>query len=171
MNILIFYFIAFLLIASSIYVVCSSQPVNAGLSLILSFFLTAVFYIILHQEFIAAIQVLIYAGAIMVLFLFIVMLLGLGAQEKVIRWHFSSFVVVILVIALAIPLVITGIYWNNENVPKGEYTLANILEKGSIELFSNTLFYQYILAFEFIAILLLVAAVGAFILGKDIKKI
>ena len=167
----IIYFVAFLLVISSIYVVCSSQPVNAGLSLILSFFFTAVIYIILHQEFIAAIQVLIYAGAIMVLFLFIVMLLGLGKQTIVIRGEYSFIISVVLVIALALPLVITGLKWNNEKIKKGDYTVAAILEKGSIELFSETLFYQYILAFEFIAILLLVAAIGAFILGKDTKKV
>ena len=52
------------------------------------------------------------------------------------------------------------------SIPKGDYTQEQILEKGSVELFSQALFHKYILAFEFISLLLLVAAVGAFVLGK-----
>lgn len=162
-----FYIIAFLLIVSNIYVVCSSSPVNAGLALIFSFFLTAVLYILLSQEFIAAVQVLIYAGAIMVLFLFIVMLLNLGKQKKAIRWNFVSLASILLALALALPLVKVGLSWDWSKIAKGNYTVEAILERSSIELLSETLFYQYILAFEFIAVLLLVAAIGAFILGKE----
>jgi NADH-quinone oxidoreductase subunit J len=165
----VFYLVAILLIASSLYVVCSSQPVRAGLSLVLSFFLTAILYILLDQEFIAAIQVLIYAGAILVLFLFIVMLLNLGKQEKVVRWNKVSLLGAFLAIALAVPLFKAALEWDSSNIAKGNYTKEAILEVGSIELFSEALFYQYILAFEFIAVLLLVAAIGAFMLGKDKK--
>ena len=163
--------LSFLLIISSLYVILSSYPVNASLALIFNLFLTAILYIILNQEFIAAIQVLVYAGAIIVLFLFIVMLLNLGKQEKTLQWSFSSLLSVFLCIALALPLVFVGLTWDSDRIVKGNYTKEAIEKVGSIELFSETLFYQYILAFEFISILLLVAAIGTFVLGKDEKPL
>lgn len=163
---IVFYLIASLLIASCFYAIFTSSPINAGLALIVSFFLTAIIYVILNQEFIAAIQVLVYAGAIMVLFLFIMMLLNLGKQEKIIRWNLKFVVSLIIVAAFAFKLISVFVYWDNQNIPKGDYSREQILEKGSIELFSQVLFYKYILAFEFISLLLLVAAVGAFVLGK-----
>ena len=72
----------------------------------------------------------------------------------------------IIVAAFAFKLISVFVYWDNQNIPKGDYSREQILEKGSIELFSQVLFYKYILAFEFISLLLLVAAVGAFVLGK-----
>ena len=163
---IVFYLIASLLIASCFYAIFTSSPINAGLALIVSFFLTAIIYVILNQEFIAAIQVLVYAGAIMVLFLFIMMLLNLGKQEKIIRWNLKFVVSLIIVAAFAFKLISVFVYWDNQNIPKGDYSREQILEKGSIELFSQVLFYKYILAFEFISLLLLVAAVGTFVLGK-----
>ncbi len=163
---IIFYLIAALLITSCLYAIFTSSPVNAGLALIFAFFLTAIIYVILNQEFIAAIQVLVYAGAIMVLFLFIMMLLNLGRQEKLIQWNFKLAASIIIVVAFGFKLISVFIYWDNQDVPKGNYSLEQISEKGSIELFSQILFYKYILAFEFISLLLLVAAVGAFVLGK-----
>ena len=160
-----------LLILTSLYVILSSYPVNAGLALILSLFLTAILYVILNQEFIAAIQVLVYAGAIIVLFLFIVMLLNLGKQEKALKWNPSSFLSIFLSFALAVPLIFVGLTWDSSLVVKGGYTKEAIEKVGSIELFSETLFYQYILAFEFSSILLLVAAIGTFVLGKDEKPV
>ncbi len=162
----IFYLIASLLVSSCLYAIFSSSPVNAGLALIISFFLTAIIYVILNQEFIAAIQVLVYAGAIMVLFLFIMMLLNLGKQEKLVKWNLKLWVSLIVVTAFGFKLISIFVYWNHQGIPKGDYTQEQILEKGSVELFSQALFHKYILAFEFISLLLLVAAVGAFVLGK-----
>ena len=102
---IVFYLIASLLIASCFYAIFTSSPINAGLALIVSFFLTAIIYVILNQEFIAAIQVLVYAGAIMVLFLFIMMLLNLGKQEKIIRWNLKFVVSLIIVAAFAFKLI------------------------------------------------------------------
>ena len=76
----------------------------------------------------------------------------------------------IVVTAFGFKLISIFIYWNNQGIPKGDYTQEQILEKGSIELFSQALFHKYILAFEFISLLLLVAAVGAFVLGKKTLK-
>ncbi len=139
--------------------------------MIFSFFLTAFIYILLSQEFIAVIQVLVYAGAIMVLFIFIIMLLNLGKQEKIARWNTACLAGLLLVIALAVAIIKVVLNWDYSKVAKGSYTSKLILEKGSIELLSETLFHEYILAFEFIAILLLVAAIGAFMLVKEKKKI
>ena len=114
---IVFYLIASLLIASCFYAIFTSSPINAGLALIVSFFLTAIIYVILNQEFIAAIQVLVYAGAIMVLFLFIMMLLNLGKQEKIIRWNLKFVVSLIIVAAFAFKLISVFVYYNQNKKP------------------------------------------------------
>ena len=164
---IILYSLFVLLISSSIFVVFSSNAISAGLALIASFFITAIIYVMLNQEFIAVIQVLVYAGAIVVLFLFIIMLLNLGKQKKVIEWKNLQFWVS-LACAFAFFFKIFSILssWSGSQLKKGNYTAEQIIQKGSLELFSEVLFYKYLLAFEFIAITLLVSVIGAFILVR-----
>src|SRR5437588_5728507 len=78
---LLFWLLAATSVGSAILVVANKNPVRSALFLVVNFFVLAVFYLTLSAQFIAAVQVIVYAGAIMVLFLFVIMLLNLGAPE------------------------------------------------------------------------------------------
>src|SRR3989304_2928418 len=80
-NIAVFYIFGSLALASALLIVCVKNPVSSAMALVLTLFSTAVLFLNLHAPFIAAIQVLVYAGAIMVLFLFVIMLLNLSPEE------------------------------------------------------------------------------------------
>ena len=82
MEILFFYLIATVAVASGILVVACRNPINSALSLVMTFFCLAIFYVMLYAPFMAAIQVLVYAGAIMVLIIFVIMLLNLGEEAR-----------------------------------------------------------------------------------------
>lgn len=166
---LLFYLISLLLISCCLFVVFTTKPVTAILSLIGCFFLTAILYIILNQEFIAVIQVLVYAGAIVVLFIFVIMLLNLGKQEQKLNWkNLNVWVSSIFIFALCFKIIsiILSVKGDGLNLKQGVYTEELISQKGSIELFSEALFYEYILAFEFISLLLLVSVIAVLVLGK-----
>src|SRR5437016_12292449 len=81
MALFFFWVLAIISVASALLVVANKNPVRSALALVVNFFVLSVFYLTLSAQFIAAVQVIVYAGAIMVLFLFVIMLLNLGAPE------------------------------------------------------------------------------------------
>src|ERR1041384_8288390 len=81
-DLLFFWILAAISVASAVLVVANRNPVRSALFLVVNFFVLAVFYLTLSAQFIAAVQVIVYAGAIMVLFLFVIMLLNLGAADQ-----------------------------------------------------------------------------------------
>ena len=121
----------------------------------------------LNAEFLAVIQVLVYAGAIMVLFLFVLMLLSskvIADQNK----NISISKILAVFLSLGIFIKISSLFiGDNLNLgPKGSYPIEVIQETGSIALIGKLLFTEYILSFEIIAILLLVAVIGAVVIAK-----
>ena len=162
-----FYIFAFLTIASALSVLLLRSPVYCALSLVACFFFLAVIFILLNQEFVAAIQVLIYAGAIMVLFLFVIMLLHLKVQGPLkLTLTFPK----ILGLGLATGLMAQLIGLFNSPAaqlgPKDIYDAAYIAEEGSVEIVGSLLFSEYVLPFEVISVLLMVAEMGAVVLAK-----
>src|ERR671939_698922 len=103
----IFWILAAISIGSAILVVANRNPVRSALFLVVNFFVLAVFYITLSAQFIAAVQVIVYAGAIMVLFLFVIMLLNLGAPEAL-RESGGLQVPVALALAVVMLATLTG---------------------------------------------------------------
>src|ERR1041385_9016390 len=81
-DLLFFWILAAISVASAVLVVANRNPVRSALFLVVNFFVLSVFYLTLSAQFIAAVQVIVYAGAIMVLFLFVIMLLNLGAPDQ-----------------------------------------------------------------------------------------
>ena len=123
--------------------------------------------LMLNAEFVAVIQVLIYAGAIMVLFLFVLMLLSSRDTEMSSnKWTAGKILAGLL--SLGIFVQIANLFTGNELKlgPKGEYPIEVVEEIGSIALIGRLLFTDYILSFEIIAILLLVAVIGAVVIAK-----
>ena len=149
-------------VASAILFVTRKSPVAAALWLVNAMFSLAAMYIMLDAQFVGAVQVLVYAGAIMVVFLFVVMLLNLGHadpagdfRDKKIRLGAAAVAVVMLGELLAL---------TSGKVP--EVPPSDVPEPNAIAPVAQVLFTEHLLAFELTSVLLLVAIVGAVALAK-----
>jgi NADH-quinone oxidoreductase subunit J len=164
-----FYLFGVIALASALAFVTRKSPVAAALWLVNVMFALAALYVMLDAHFIAAIQVLVYAGAIMVVFLFVIMLLNLGHPSEIAdaRGKWGKLAAGVLgLILLAEIAVISGTRVRPEWViPRGEMDRL-LAEKGAIGVVADPLFTRYLLAFELTSILLLIAIVGAVALGR-----
>ena len=163
----IFYIFAALSVFGALGVLFLKNPIHCALSLVGTFFCLGSIYVMLNAEFVAVIQVLIYAGAIMVLFLFVLMLLSSRDTEMSSnKWTVGKILAGLL--SLGIFVQIAYLFTGNELKlgTKGEYPIEVVEEIGSIALIGRLLFTDYILSFEIIVILLLVAVIGAVVIAK-----
>jgi NADH-quinone oxidoreductase subunit J len=159
-----FYLVALVAVVSGFLVIRCKNPVNSALALVNTFFCLAIFYVMLDAPFMAAIQIMVYAGAIMVLIIFVIMLLNLGT-ETVKRYMHS------LAGAGGVAAVLLGltIFFVGHGAPtgvKGNITAQTVKTVGHTELIGQALFTRYLLPFEITSILLLVAIIGAVVLAK-----
>jgi len=164
-----FYLFGLIAIASSIAFVTRKSPVAAALWLVNTMFSLAALYAMLDAHFIAAIQVLVYAGAIMVVFLFVVMLLNLGHPSEIAdaRGKWGKLAAALLGIALlAQVMALTGKRLPEPFTPGGDFDPDMVRELGAVGSVAQPLFNEYLLAFELTSILLLVAIVGAVVIGR-----
>ncbi|MBI5098581.1 MAG: NADH-quinone oxidoreductase subunit J [Nitrospirae bacterium] len=149
----------------SLLVVTRRNPVHSVLWMLVLFIHIAALYLFLNAEFIAAIQIIIYAGAILVLFLFVIMLLNLRKEETEKRfqkqWLYSIAISVLFVFFLVL---IVG----NITVipPPGPYTADVIKSEGHIMTVGKVLYSEFLLPFEIASLILLVAIIGAVVLAK-----
>jgi NADH-quinone oxidoreductase subunit J len=160
----LFYFLAIISVGSALMMVTRRNPVIAALYLILNFFALGGLYLTLRAQFIAFIQILVYAGAIMVLFLFVIMLLNLGdikgLGEKI---SYRKIVGVGLSFGLLMELIyIFG--FARASLPPTQFEKS--VDIGTVEYIGRELFTTFLFPFEVTSILLLAAIVGAVILAK-----
>jgi NADH-quinone oxidoreductase subunit J len=159
-----FIVLAPLSVVSALGMVLSRNAVYSALLLVVNFFCLAGFYVLLEAQFVAAVQVIVYAGAIMVLFLFVLMLLGVESQESVretIRGQRPAAVLLTLGLLVAIvAALLAGVF---DTAPA---SLAAANQGGNVQAVGRLLFTHYTFAFETAGVLLVVAAVGALVLGK-----
>ena len=162
MTLYIFYFLSFLAIFCAILVVLSKNPVHSVLYLILTFFSIAGHYILMDAQFLAAVHVIVYAGAIMVLFLYVIMLLNLNEETEP---HKSNLLKISATICSGLLLVLlVGSLKGSENIPVAQATNENI---GLVKNLGKIMFNEFLLPFEVTSLLLLAAMVGAVMLGKN----
>ena len=165
----IFYFFGLAAIAAAVLFVTRKSPVSAALWLVVTMFSLAALYVLLDAQFIGVIQVLVYAGAIMVVFLFVIMLLNLGHPSDVADTRGTSWKVVAGLVGIAllaeVANVLRGRLPTSLQLPPG-YTAQQIEAGGVIAPVASPLFHEYLLAFEVTSVLLLAAVVGAVVLGK-----
>ena len=165
---IIFFGLALVAVASAVGMLVSKNAIYAALNLIMNFVAVAVFYLLLGAPFIALTQITVYAGAIMVLFLFVIMLLGaehLG-EAKTLLWQRPVSVVlgfILLVEAGYAILMTTGTNQEGSALPAMSALEAGF---GTPVAVGEKLFGAYLLPFEIISLLLLVAMVGAIVLTK-----
>jgi NADH-quinone oxidoreductase subunit J len=169
-----FYLFGLIALASAILFVTRKSPVAAAMWLVNVMFCLAALYVLLGAEFIGAIQVLVYAGAIMVVFLFVVMLLNLGDPKELgdMRkqgWRLTAGLVG--AVMLAEVMVLAGTQFPDELIQRAmsanaTATVATGGAGGVIAPVASPLFREYLLAFELTSMLLLTAIVGAVVLGR-----
>ena len=162
----LFCLLSFLAIMFALMVVFSKNPVHSVLYLVLTFFTIAGHYVLLNAQFLAAVHVIVYAGAIMVLFLFVIMLLNLNKETEP---HKSIWLKASAAVAAGSLLVVfVGcLKGAASTIQPGKVFNPNI---GLIENLGVTLFHDFLLPFEVSSILLLAAMVGAVMLGKKSIK-
>ncbi len=167
-----FLFIIFALIAivAAVGVIVSRKPVYSALFLLLNFATLAAFYIMLEAQFIAAVQIIVYAGAIVVLFLFVVMLIGGGEltdirdRNKSLRQRLTAPRITALVLGLLLLAgIVFGLVTGQLNPAQGS---AAAFDHGSAQAIASVLYTDYLLPFELAGILLLVGLVGAVVLAQ-----
>jgi len=164
-----FYLFGLIAIASSIAFVTRKSPVAAALWLVNTMFCLAALYAMLEAHFIGVIQVLVYAGAIMVVFLFVVMLLNLGQPSELgdLRGKWGRLAAGLLGLALLAQVItLAGRRLPAPFTPGGGYDPVAVRDLGAIGSVAQPLFNEYLLAFELTSILLLVAIVGAVVIGR-----
>jgi NADH-quinone oxidoreductase subunit J len=163
-EVLLFFFFAALSISAAMLMITRPNPVQSVLFLIVNFFCLAVLYLLLNAQFIAVVQIIVYAGAIMVLFLFVVMLLNLQDEQalqekknykKLLAFILAGTVFVEIIGAIAFSL-------------RGTLTTVSpaMTQLGTVEGVGKVLFTDYLFPFEITSILLLAAMVGVIVLAK-----
>jgi len=160
---ILFWFLSALALVSAIMVLISKNPVHSVLWLIATFFAISGHYILLNAQFIAIVNLIVYAGAIMVLFLFVIMLMNLDAAIEPKRSMWMKFAGVIsggLLLAVLLSVVRTSVDLTNKTAQ------LNTGEIGLIKNLGNVLFTQYAVPFEISSVLFLSAMVGAVVIGK-----
>jgi NADH-quinone oxidoreductase subunit J len=165
-DLILFLGIAFIAVLSAISMLASRNAVYSALFLVLNFVTIATLYLLLNAAFIAMVQVTVYAGAIMVLFLFVIMLLGAERVEttRSLPWQ--------LPVALLMGAGLVGLMAYMLLVPTGLGALTGELDRafGGPSSIGSILFSQYLIPFEVTSILLLVAMVGAIVITRDERK-
>jgi NADH-quinone oxidoreductase subunit J len=169
----LFLFFSLIAVATAVFVVAARNPLHSALSLIGTFFALAGIYVLLGAHLLAAIQVLVYAGAVMVLFVFVIMLLNLkdeelGAPKPTIMKALGGLGVAVTTVGL-----IGKVFWDlRQTAPAGaiqaasELDLAQHADFGTVAAVGRAIYGPYMLPFEVTSLLLLVAIVAAVVIAK-----
>ena len=166
MNIELIFFsiIASCAVVSAIMMITSLSPVKSVLFLIVNFFCLSILYLLLHAQFIAVAQIIVYAGAIMVLFLFVIMLLNVS-DDRSFAERGTVKKLVALFLAGGMVFEILSSFMFSEGAGGGAVS-SQMLSLGTVEGIGRELFTTYLLPFEITSMLLLAAMVGVIVLAK-----
>ena len=165
MELLFFYIFAGIAILSAVMVVTNKNVLHAALFLILTFFCVAAIYIILRAEFLAAVQVLLYVGAIMALFIFTILLIDVMQAQFLRQFHGQRPLAAILVVALLAETIFLLVSDFRGNFPLMQETPPATGAAG-LETLAHLLLTDYLLLFEVASVLLLAALIGAVVLAR-----
>ena len=165
-----FYLFGLIAVVSALLFVTRKSPVAAALWLVNTMFCLAAMYVLLDAQFIGAIQVLVYAGAIMVVFLFVIMLLNLGhpselADARGLGWKLAAGAIGVALLAQVFALTRARIPIEALSLKPGALA-QQVASEGVIAPIAKPLFTSYLLAFKLTSVLLLAAIVGAVVLGR-----
>lgn len=155
----LFYFLSFLAVLSACMVVFSKSPVHSVLYLIITFFCIGGHYVLLNAQFLAVVHIIVYAGAIMVLFLYVLMLLNLNKESEPHKGMVMKATAVIC--GGLIMVLLVGTLRGTE-----EMMITQTTDIGMVKTLGKVMFTKFLLPFEITSILLLAAMVGAVMIGK-----
>ncbi len=162
MDQIFFFYFAGVIAVTSLLVVALRNPVYSVLALLIMFFHVAGLYVTLHAEFLAAVQIVVYAGAILVLYLFVVMLLNVKAEE---RYHNQLPLAGLLGVMLCTEVILLLIRSRTATASPA-LPAAAVADAGNTETIGEALYSTYLFPFEVASLILLVAMIGAIILAK-----
>jgi len=162
MDAILFLLFAAIAVVCAINLVLQSHPISSALSLVGVMGSLAVLYLLLGGEFIAMAQLIVYAGAIMVLFIFVIMLLNAGTELKTKKHLWGMYAGVPLLLALAGMVA----YLVNNVLPATEGVRFGAFQHGNPEDIGKALFVNYLLPFEVTSVLILIAIIGAIVLAR-----
>ena len=173
MTIYFFYFFSFLIISSSILVIFSNNAVHSVLFLIFTFFNSAILFLLMNAEFLAMTIVIVYVGAIAVLFLFVVMMLNISESE--IKEGFLKYFPFGLIL-IAIFITELFLIFNFDNFPvsdnvKIDVNKIDLIEASNTKLLGLFLYTDYFIIFQISGFILLLAMIGAIVLAKSDENI
>ena len=160
MHLILFFLFAGFCMAGAINLLVQSHPINSALSLIVVMTSLAVLYLLLGAEFLAAAQIIVYAGAVMVLFTFVVMLLNAGREERTMGSRVAravGFPAVVVLFAIAATLILNTRQMGVAALSDGITTVDDL---------SRVLFHELLLPFEVTSVLILIAILGAVALAR-----
>ena len=170
MELVVFILASAMVLAGAVGVIVRSNPVHAALSLILTLFGVAVHFVALEAHFLAAVQIIVYAGAIVVLFLFVIMLLGVDKSEDLSIEPFPIQRPVAIAIGVAVAgLVIAAVVRARAVLFEADQALPADNDD-NIRALATNLFEDHVFAFEFTSILLIVAVAGTVLLTRKEKR-
>ena len=161
MHLILFFLFAGFCLAGAINLLVQTHPINSALSLVVVMGALAVEYLLLGAEFVAAVQVIVYAGAIMVLFVFVIMLLNAGTEERTKGGSYAALIVGIpgLLAGSALMAWVLFVHSGTDSVRAGALS-------GSPKELAPLLFHEFLLPFEVTSILVLIAIMGAVVLAS-----
>jgi NADH-quinone oxidoreductase subunit J len=162
MDVILFLIFAIIAVVAAINVVVQTHPISSAVSLIGVMGSLAVLYLLLGAEFIAAAQVIVYAGAVMVLFIFVIMLLNAGAEAK----RGRSYMVQVLGVPLLIALLGLLAFFVERLFPRTVSVTFGGFTGGTAKAVGQALFTTYLLPFEVVSLLILIAILGAIVLAR-----
>ncbi len=163
----LFLAVAVVAVIAAFGVVFTKNAAYSALCLLLNFAMLAILYLMLNAQFIAMVQILIYAGAVVVLFLFVQMLLGTGSPVSFVRLITPRTALIILAAIVLLTLIGGVVFEEPIRGAVGNATAEQIASVGQTEAIGIELYTKYVLAFELTGLLMLVGLVGAIVLGQQ----
>jgi len=163
---IVFFILAAITLSTAFLTIYSKNPIHSAIYLVICFFSIAGHYLLLNSEFLAIVHIIVYSGAIMILFLFTIMLMNLNREDEVHKPRITRVRAIIIFIIMCIVLMV--IFINSTPVadvpePMGE-------DYQSIKVLGKVLLNEYMVPFEFASVLLLVAMIGTVLLSKKEKS-
>ena len=162
---IIFCVLAAITLATAFLTIFSKNPIHSAIYLVLCFFSIAGHYLLFNAQFLAIVHVIVYSGAIMVLFLFTLMLMNLNKEDEVHKPRITRLGAVVVFVVMSIVLI--SIFIHSKTIVDGYDDIGDDFQ--SIKVLGKVLLNEYMVPFEFASILLLVAMIGVVLLSKKEK--
>ncbi|MEN8188872.1 MAG: NADH-quinone oxidoreductase subunit J [Thermodesulfobacteriota bacterium] len=164
----IFIYCALLILGSGVAAVQLRNPVHSVLSVLVLFFHMAILYLLLNAEFLAAIQIIVYGGGVLVLYLFVIFLVSLRTEIKINRFVTNQLPAAVLAFLLCV--ILLAVLPAFQLGTKGNYTADHLSELTHTRAMGLEMFSNHLLSFEIAGVILLVAVIGGLVLARREKK-